>query len=118
MTPSVWLFLYALSRLEGQAAALGPDGLDIADVAGEGRPLVGVVERRGDELWLSPPGVRLVGPLAHPRIAGPGYVIWALGPVAGEGLRPVRLGVLLPRSPEGEMPAPAPCCAPTSSRRP
>ena len=96
MTPSLWVLLYALLRLEGQTAALGPEGLDISDVAGEGPPLCGVVERRGDELWLSPPGVRLVGPLAHPRLAGPGYRVWVVGPVTAEGLRAVRLGVLLP----------------------
>jgi hypothetical protein len=96
VTPSVWVLLAALSRLEGQSAALGPDGLDIADVAGEGRPLVGTVERRGDELWLVPPGVRVVGPLAHPRLLGPGYRVWVIGTSAPDGLRAVRLGVLLP----------------------
>lgn len=85
---------------------------EIVDVAGEGRPIVGVVERRGVELWIvpadgagcvarsevSPRPLRLVGPLAHPRLAGPGHKIWLLGPVAGDTIRPTRLGILRVRS--------------------
>lgn len=76
---------------------LDPDGA-IADVAGEGRPRVGKIERRGDELWLlgddgwTGP---LAGALAHPRIAGPGYRVWVLGVIDPNGrLHARRIGVL------------------------
>ncbi len=86
-----------LGRLVGQDVIAGPDGYVIRDVAGEGAPLVGVVERRGDALWLvGDASVRLTGPLAHPRIAGPGYKVWVLGEREGEALRARRLGVLAP----------------------
>jgi hypothetical protein len=85
-----------VARLPGQTVEMTARGYRIVDIAGEGAPLVGVVERRGDALWLVAPGLalRLVGPLATPRIAGPGYKVWALGTVAGDTLRPRRLGVL------------------------
>jgi len=87
-----------VARLVGQDVAVAPDGESYAirDVAGEGAPLVGVVERRGDALWLiGPTRVRLTGPLAHPRIAGPGYKVWVLGVVEASGAYRVRrLGVL------------------------
>lgn len=88
-----------VARLVGQDVAVAPDGASytIRDIAGEGAPLVGVVERRGDELWLvGAQPVKLVGPLAHPRIAGPGYKVWVLGPVEDGVCRPRRLGVLAP----------------------
>lgn len=91
-----------LARLEGQRVALaaGGSGYRILDVAGEGPPVVGVVERRGRELWLRPargPARRLRGPLAQPRIAGPGYKVWVIGRVEADGsLSPRRLGVLAP----------------------
>ena len=70
----------------------------IVDIAGEGAPRVGVIERRGAELWLRGEGEwRLVGPLAHPRIAGPGYQVWVLGPVEDGALHARRLGVLRPK---------------------
>jgi hypothetical protein len=77
------------------------DGDAIRDIAGEGPPLVGVVERRGEALWLVVEGggdaLRLVGRLAHPRIAGPGYRVWVIGTaVDGGGYQPRRLGVLSP----------------------
>jgi len=101
-----------LARLEGQRvrilhqdtndATLGRRYI-IDDVAGEGAPVVGVVERRGQALWLvaeDGASYRLAGPLARPRIAGPGYKIWALGVVmARSGERVLvarRLGVLAP----------------------
>jgi len=86
-----------VARLVGQDVAVAPDGASYAirDVAGEGAPLVGVVERRGEELWLvRPTTVRLVGPLANPRIAGPGYKVWVLGPVENGVCRARRVGVL------------------------
>jgi hypothetical protein len=84
-----------IARLAGQEIAETPDGYVIEDVAGEGKPLVGVVERRGQELWLvGDVTVKLVGPLAHPRIAGPGYKVWVLGEKDGDGYRARRLGVL------------------------
>jgi hypothetical protein len=89
-----------VARLDGHAVQVAPGGGDyeIVDVAGEGAPLVGVVERRGGELWLRPPrgaAIRLVGPLAVPRIAGPGYKVWVVGRPAPDGsLVARRLGVL------------------------
>ena len=89
-----------LSRLTGHDVTIAANGASyvIADVAGEGKPIVGVVQRRGEELWLIAEGgdeYRLTGVLAKPRIAGPGYKIWALGEVnRGGELRARRLGVL------------------------
>lgn len=90
----------------GTSAGPGPGrgaGYVIEDVAGEGAPVVGVVEQRPGGLWLAgEDGVtyRLAGVLARPRIAGPGYKIWVLGTVIvqrGENvLRARRLGVLAP----------------------
>lgn len=118
-----------LGRLEGQRVRLvdfgtGPGaGLDtgqstgpdtgpgtaqsrryvIEDVAGEGAPVVGVVERRGQALWLvaeDGASYRLAGPLARLRITGPGYKIWALGAATtvggGRVLAARRIGVLAP----------------------
>jgi hypothetical protein len=90
-------------RLTGQTVDLGTGGAYvIRDVAGEGRPLVGKVERRGPALWLVPTDadagtapIKLSGALAHPRIAGPGYKVWVLGTLEQDGsLRARRLGVL------------------------
>lgn len=86
-----------LARLDGHRVERGPGGYRIADVAGEGAPLVGVVERRGAALWLvgDRGGRRLAGPLAQPRIAGPGYKVWVLGADGPDGsLVARRLGVL------------------------
>ncbi len=90
-----------LSRLAGQTVQVAPDGASyvITDVAGEGPPRVGVIERRGRALWLVDDhggAVRLTGPLAVPRIAGPGYLVWVLGTADGDGLRARRLGILRP----------------------
>ena len=89
-------------RSAAQSAAHGP-GYVIEDVAGEGAPVVGVVEQRSGALWLAgDDGVayRLAGVLAKPRIAGPGYKIWVIGTVIvhrGENvLRARRLGILAP----------------------
>jgi len=91
----------ARDRLAGQAITVAADGASftIDDIAGEGPPLVGIVERRGDALWLLVDGggaLRLAGPLARPRIAGPGYRIWAIGELRGDTLTLQRLGVLAP----------------------
>jgi hypothetical protein len=88
-----------LARLAGHRARLIAGRLVIDDVAGEGRPWVGVIERRGDGLWLVTDGgaVRLAGPLARPRVAGPGYRAWATGALAGDApptLLVRRLGIL------------------------
>lgn len=95
MTPAA---VAEVARLAGQDVAEAPDGgYVIRDIAGEGPPRVGVVERRGDALWLLLPdgtALRLTGPLAHPRIAGPGHKVWVIGEVAGGELRARRLGVL------------------------
>lgn len=91
-----------LGRLEGHRVEVAADGrrYRIVDVAGEGAPLVGTVERRGRELWLRPergPARRLGGPLAVPRIAGPGYKVWVIGRSAPDGsFIARRLGVLAP----------------------
>lgn len=91
---------HELDRLEGHTVATAEGGgYVIEDVAGEGPPLVGVVERRGAELWLrtATESVRLTGPLARPRIAGPGYKVWVLGDRnPGGTLHARRLGVLAP----------------------
>lgn len=82
-----------LSRLIGQQVTRADDGeYRIDDIAGEGAPIVGVVQRRGRELWVA--GYRLTGPLARPRIAGPGYKVWVIGEISGDTLRARRLGVL------------------------
>lgn len=87
-----------VARLEGHQVEVTDAGYRILDVAGEGPPRVGVVERRGDALWLRDDAGawRLVGPLAVPRIAGPGYKVWVIGETAGDTLRARRLGVLAP----------------------
>jgi hypothetical protein len=96
----IWVVLWApdlsseLDRLVGQTVTVAADGsYEIDDVAGEGKPIVGVVERRGGALWVG--GHRLTGPLAVPRIAGPGYKVWLLGEVRGDTLAVRRIGVLL-----------------------
>lgn len=87
-----------LSRLRGHRVVVADDGQSytIEDVAGAGRPHVGIVDRRGEELWLRSDArdYRLTGPLAQPRMAGPGYKIWVLGEVSGDRLAARRLGVL------------------------
>jgi hypothetical protein len=97
-----------LARLDGQRVELRGGRYTIVDVAGEGAPLVGVVERRGAALWLVAergPARRLTGPLARPRIAGPGYKVWVLGSVGADGsLAARRLGVLAPPSPASAHP--------------
>gem|GEM_PF-2739339 len=92
-----------LARLQGQRVSLAADGASytIEDIAGEGQPMVGVIVRDdGGALALrleSGETVRLVGPLARPRIAGPGYKVWVLGDRTPAGaLRARRLGVLAP----------------------
>ncbi|GAB4541335.1 MAG: hypothetical protein Tsb0020_54250 [Haliangiales bacterium] len=93
-----------LERLTGHQVRVATDGSGfvIEDAAGEGKPLVGVVERRGASLWLvtADAAYRLLGPLAKPRIAGPGYRVWIHGQRGHHAgvptLRARRLGVLAP----------------------
>jgi len=90
-----------LSRLAGHRVEVAPDRASyrILDVAGEGAPEVGVVERRGAALVLrraDGSALPLAGPLAVPRIAGPGYKVWVLGRVERGALVARRLGVLAP----------------------
>lgn len=87
-----------VGRLGGHRARLVDLRLHVDDVAGEGRPWLGTVERRGRELWLVGDGFALAldGPLARPRIAGPGYTVWVTGRVAAGRLRARRVGVLAP----------------------
>ena len=89
------------SRLNGLLLETLADGsYRIRDVAGEGPPRVGRIERTGMNLDLIDDGgrrYRLVGPLAVPRIAGPGYRVWIIGRVDRAGnLHARRLGVLAP----------------------
>ncbi len=89
-----------VSRLGGHHVTIAADqaSFTIEDVAGEGAPRVGVIERRGKQLWLKAEGgqaLRLTGPLATARIAGPGYRVWVLGELeSDDALRARRLGVL------------------------
>ncbi|MBK7534243.1 MAG: hypothetical protein IPI49_02505 [Myxococcales bacterium] len=84
------------ARLRGHVIRRGDHVLLLEDVAGHGRPWVGVVTARGGALWLatSMGELRLTGPLARPRLAGPGYLLWAVGRRDAGALRLVRLGVL------------------------
>ncbi len=100
-----------LDRLTGHQVVVSADGADfvITDAAGEGPAMIGTVtlaDEADEQLWLlavNGDRWRLTGPLAIPRIAGPGYKVWVVGEVvhkvlAGEGVfRPRRLGIL--RSP-------------------
>lgn len=87
-----------LARLRGHHAGWHDGGLEIVDVAGAGRPWIGVVERRGAALWVVGPTYawRLRGPLARPRLAGPGYLVWVIGRLDERELVVARLGVLAP----------------------
>lgn len=86
------------ARLVGHTIEIAADhrSLTIVDVAGEGAPRVGMVERDGEHLVLvsGEERLRLEGPLARPRIAGPGYTIWVTGSVADGAIRAKRLGIL------------------------
>jgi hypothetical protein len=84
------------ARLEGHRFTTGDGVIVVDDVAGDGRPWIGVVERRGDALWLVTAlgALELTGPLARPRIAGPGYTVWVTGARDGARLAARRLGVL------------------------
>jgi hypothetical protein len=96
----LWVVLWSpqldgeLDRLVGQKVTVTGDDYVIDDIAGEGKPIVGVVDKRGDALWVG--GLRLTGPLAVPRIAGPGYKVWILGAISGDAIEVRRLGVLRP----------------------
>jgi hypothetical protein len=89
-----------LSRLEGHTVSISADrsSYQIVDVAGEGRPMVGIVERRGRALVLRTRDqlLELRGPLAVPRIAGPGYKVWVLGEVREGAVDVRRIGILRP----------------------
>jgi hypothetical protein len=105
-TPTSPAVAAEIARLDGQRFTVASDGASytIEDIAGEGPPHVGTIERRGEALYLIEDGGRawrMSGPLARPRIAGPGYRVWVLGETTdGTGdqatLRPRRLGVLAP----------------------
>jgi hypothetical protein len=97
------------ARLDGISFHVSDDerSLWIDDVAGEGAPRIGVVARVGRDLVLvTDDGQwRLTGPLARPRIAGPGYTVWVIGDImppkgggpstsSGQALRIRRIGVL------------------------
>ena len=85
------------ARLRGQTFTIEDGVLAITDIAGEGAPMIGVVTRDGGDLLLDTPNGRwkLTGPLARPRIAGPGYTVWVLGTPGGDGTYKLRrIGVL------------------------
>jgi hypothetical protein len=89
------------ARLAGHQVRISDDSrvLTIDDVAGEGPPHIGVIARDGDHLVLVTATARwrLTGPLARPRIAGPGYTVWLVGePAHGSipTLRAKRVGIL------------------------
>lgn len=84
------------ARLAGQRAHLGDGVLLVDDIAGLGRPWVGVVQVRCEQLWLVTAlgALRLSGPLGRPRLAGPGYLLWVLGQRRATELAVTRLGVL------------------------
>ena len=86
------------ARLRGQKLEKVGQRYRILDIAGLGALKVGVVERRGRSLLLvtDEGRYRLAGPLATPRIAGPGYRVWVVGLVHRGSLRALRLGVLSP----------------------
>jgi hypothetical protein len=71
------------ARLAGHRVTVAADrrAIRIDDVAGAGAPRVGVVARDGEHLVLDAADGRwrLAGPLARPRIAGPGYTVWVVG---------------------------------------
>lgn len=92
--PSLLLSMH--ERLVGQRAHRSESVLLLEDIAGLGRPWVGVVQVRCDQLWLvtALDALRLTGPLARPRLAGPGYLLWVLGRRQGPELAVARLGVL------------------------
>ena len=101
----VWLATtLELSRLVGHVTAPRPGGYTIVDVAGLGRPRVGVVAWKDGAPWLEPvdqdagqPPLRLAGPLAVPRLLAPGYKVWVIAPPpAHTTLTPTRFGVLAP----------------------
>jgi len=83
-------------RLRGQRIAVQPGAIRIDDAGGDGRPWIGMVARRARELWLVGDGfaLRLTGPLARARLAGPGYAIWVTGAITGDAIAAHRLGVL------------------------
>ncbi len=83
------------ARVPGRIV-VGDGVLAIVDVGGAGAPWIGVVERRGAALWLRTAlgELRLTGALARPRLAGPGYLVWAQGARVDDTLALARLGVL------------------------
>lgn len=98
------------ARLAGHRVVIAPDrrAIEIVDVAGDGAPRVGVIERDGAHLVLvaADGRWRLAGPLARPRIAGPGYTVWVIADIAADAdrggdatLRVRRIGVLRPPRP-------------------
>ncbi len=85
-----------VERLVGHEVLVTDTGYRIVDIAGEGPPLVGCIERVDRELVLVSRDKRLtlLGPLAVPRIAGPRYKVWVIGSESGTNLTATRLGIL------------------------
>ncbi len=86
-------------RLRGHEVRVTPGRVWIPSIAGEASPYVGVVERRGRALWLvgeRGEAFELRGPLARPRLAGPGYTVWVVGELdeRQQAMQVRRLGVL------------------------
>ena len=85
-----------IERLVGHELVVTDTGYEIVDIAGEGPPLVGCVRRRDAHLYLETADrdLRLTGPLAVPRIAGPNYKVWILGTTQDKSLNAQRIGIL------------------------
>ncbi len=86
-----------VERLVGQSLELGADSYTILDIAGEGAPRIGCIEKEAESLYLvdGDQRVRLSGPLAIPRIAGPNYKVWIIGDAkANAELFVRRIGIL------------------------
>ena len=103
--------------LDWEGARIGPPLSDMLHLATTWHMMVHGATSARDELAsiralflrrTDGSAVELAGPLAVPRIAGPGYKVWVLGRLARGALVVRRLGVLAPPSGanSGTMPSP------------
>ena len=87
-------------RIEAEVAATGVDLISLGALS---HALLSAKARlmrfaKATYLWLVGADFawRLRGALARPRLAGPGYLVWAIGRLTGADLDVARLGVLAP----------------------